>query len=61
VGHFGCARGDFLQACSVAFDGRFFFEVIERRGGYDGCGATDTPVRLTAPPQWHGSHSQDTP
>jgi len=45
----------------LPFDGRFFFEVIERRGGYDGYRAPDAPVRLTAPAQRHGSHSQDTP
>jgi 4-hydroxyphenylpyruvate dioxygenase len=27
---------------------RLFFEVVERRGGYDGYGALDSPVRLSA-------------
>jgi 4-hydroxyphenylpyruvate dioxygenase len=55
------ADGEFLHAYSVPFDGRFFFEVIERRGGYDGYGATDAPVRLAALAQWHSTHSQSTP
>ena len=25
-----------------------FFEVVERRGGYDGYGAADAPVRMAA-------------
>ena len=28
--------------------GRLFFEVVERRGGYDGYGAANSPVRLGA-------------
>lgn len=54
------AGGEFLHAYSVPFDGRFFFEVIERRGGYDGYGATDAPVRLAALAQWHGSQPTQT-
>lgn len=44
--------GEFLHAYTVPFDDRFFFEVIERRGGYAGYGAADAPVRLAALAQW---------
>jgi 4-hydroxyphenylpyruvate dioxygenase len=44
--------GELLHAYTVPFEGRFFFEIIERRGGYAGYGATDAPVRLAAQAQW---------
>ena len=28
--------------------GRLFFEVVQRRGGYDGYGAANSPVRMAA-------------
>lgn len=40
--------GSFLQAYTQTFDERFFFEIVERRGGYRGFGATNAQVRLTA-------------
>jgi len=43
---------EFLHAYTAPFDGRFFFEFIERRGGYAGYGASDAPVRLAALAQW---------
>jgi len=46
------ADGDLLHAYTVPFDGRFFFEVVERRGGYAGYGVADAPVRLAALAQW---------
>ena len=55
------AGGEFLRACSVPFDGRSFFEVIERQGGYDDYCATDAPVRLAALAQWHGPQPTQTP
>ena len=33
------------------FDDRFFFEIVERRGGYAGFGAVNAPVRLAAQAQ----------
>jgi 4-hydroxyphenylpyruvate dioxygenase len=51
---------EFLHAYSLPFDGRFFFEVIERRGGYDGYGATDAPVRLAALAMWQSTHPSET-
>ena len=32
----------------AAVAGRLFFEVVERRGGYDGYGAANAPVRMAA-------------
>ncbi len=43
---------ELLHAYTVPFDNRFFFEIIERRGGYQGYGAGDAPVRLAAQAQW---------
>jgi len=46
--------GELLHAYTVPFEGRFFFEIIERRGGYQGYGAANAPVRLAAQAQWQG-------
>jgi len=40
--------GAFLHAFTVSFEDRFFFEVLERRGGYDGYGAANAGVRMAA-------------
>ncbi|MBR0671255.1 bifunctional sugar phosphate isomerase/epimerase/4-hydroxyphenylpyruvate dioxygenase family protein [Neoroseomonas soli] len=40
--------GDFLHAYTHAFDDRFFFEIVERRGGYAGFGAANAAVRMAA-------------
>ena len=39
---------EFLQAYTHTFDERFFFELVERRGGYKGFGAGNAHVRLAA-------------
>jgi len=39
--------GEFFQAYTRSFDGRFFFEIVERRN-YDGFGAANAPVRMAA-------------
>jgi 4-hydroxyphenylpyruvate dioxygenase len=39
--------GEFFQVYTRAFDERFFFEIVERRG-YQGFGAPNAPVRLAA-------------
>ena len=49
-------RGEYFQIYSAAFWGGFFFEIVERRGGYDGYGARNAPIRLAA--QMH--HSRET-
>ncbi|HEU4375396.1 MAG TPA: 4-hydroxyphenylpyruvate dioxygenase, partial [Telluria sp.] len=45
-------ESELLHAYTVPFDNRFFFEIIERRNGYQGYGAGDAPVRLAAQAQW---------
>jgi 4-hydroxyphenylpyruvate dioxygenase len=45
-------QGEYFQIYSAPiFDG-FFFEIVERRGGYAGYGARNAPVRLTAQKQY---------
>ena len=39
--------GEFLHLYTPGI-GRVFFELVERRGGYDGYGAVDAPVRMAA-------------
>lgn len=53
--------GEFLHAYTVPFDDRFFFEVVERRGGYAGYGAHDAPVRLAALARWRSLREDDNP
>jgi 4-hydroxyphenylpyruvate dioxygenase len=40
--------GEFLQVYSTTFDDRFFFEIVERRAGYQGFGASNAQIRLAA-------------
>jgi 3-dehydroshikimate dehydratase len=40
--------GELLHFYSAHAEGRMFFEVLERRGGYDGYGAVNSPVRMAA-------------
>jgi 4-hydroxyphenylpyruvate dioxygenase len=42
------ARGEFLHFYTPLVGGRLFFEVVERRGGYEGYGAANAPVRMAA-------------
>ncbi len=42
------AAGTFRHAYTEAFQNRFFFEVVERRGGYAGFGAPNAAVRMAA-------------
>jgi 4-hydroxyphenylpyruvate dioxygenase len=42
------SSGEFFHAYSQAFEGRFFFEIVERRGDYTGFGAVNASVRLAA-------------
>ena len=44
-------EGEFFQAYTTLFDNRFFFEIVERRGGYDLYGASNAPVRMAAQAQ----------
>ena len=40
-------EGEYFQVYTRAFEQRFFFEIVERRG-YGGYGAVNAPVRLAA-------------
>lgn len=40
--------GEYFQIYNTAFWAGFFFELVERRGGYDGYGARNAPIRLAA-------------
>jgi 4-hydroxyphenylpyruvate dioxygenase len=42
------AGGELLHFYTAPLEGRVFFEVLERRGGYDGYGAVNAPVRMAA-------------
>jgi 4-hydroxyphenylpyruvate dioxygenase len=42
------ADGEFLHAYCDAFEGRFFFEIVQRVGRYDGYGALNAPARMAA-------------
>ena len=42
------AGGEFLHFFTETVGDRLFFEVVERRGAYDGYGALNSPVRLSA-------------
>ncbi len=41
-------RGELLHFYTATAGEQLFFEVLERRGGYDGYGAANSPVRLAA-------------
>lgn len=41
-------EGDFFHAYTETFSGRFFFEIVERRGGYQQFGAANAGIRLAA-------------
>jgi 4-hydroxyphenylpyruvate dioxygenase len=41
-------EGEFLHCYTTPFEDRFYFEFIERRGGYAQYGAVNAPVRLAA-------------
>ena len=45
-------RGELLHFYTAMASASLFFEVLERRGGYDGYGASNSPVRMAAQP--HG-------
>jgi 4-hydroxyphenylpyruvate dioxygenase len=53
------AQGEFLHAYTAPFEDRFEFEFVERRGGYQLYGSTNSPVRLAALAEWRNLHSQE--
>ncbi|MCX2525155.1 bifunctional sugar phosphate isomerase/epimerase/4-hydroxyphenylpyruvate dioxygenase family protein [Larsenimonas rhizosphaerae] len=40
--------GEFFHAYTATFQGRFFFEIVERRGEYNAYGEANAPIRLAA-------------
>lgn len=46
------AGGEYFQLVSRAFAKRFFFEIVERRGGYRGYGVANAPIRFAAQSQY---------
>jgi 4-hydroxyphenylpyruvate dioxygenase len=42
------ANGDFLHAYTDPFDDRFFFEIVQRVGGYQQFGAANAAIRMAA-------------
>ena len=44
-------QGDYLHIYGKSFDDRFFFEIVQRVGGYDGYGALNAPARMAAQAQ----------
>jgi 4-hydroxyphenylpyruvate dioxygenase len=41
-------QGSYFQVYTHVFAQRFFFEIVQRRGTYDGFGAANAPIRLAA-------------
>ena len=41
-------HGEYFQVYSIPFWGGFFFEIVARKGGYQGYGARNAPIRLAA-------------
>ena len=48
--------GEYFHAYSESFAERFFFEIVQRVGRYDGYGAMNAPVRLASQIQRPTSH-----
>ena len=44
-------EGEYLHAYTPSFADRFFFELVQRRGGYDAYGALNAPARLVSQAQ----------
>jgi len=45
------ATGEYFHAYPQPFAGRFFFEIVQRIGGYDGYGALNAPARIASQTQ----------
>jgi 4-hydroxyphenylpyruvate dioxygenase len=53
-------QGEFLHAYSAPFEDRFEFEFVERRGGYELYGSTNSPVRLASLAEWRAAQAPAT-
>jgi 4-hydroxyphenylpyruvate dioxygenase len=42
------ASGEYLHAYTAPYAERFFFEIVQRAGGYDGYGAMNAAARLVS-------------
>jgi 4-hydroxyphenylpyruvate dioxygenase len=42
------AQGELFHLYTPVYGGRVFFEIVQRRGGYDGFGEANAPVRMAA-------------
>lgn len=49
--------GEILHVYAAPFDDRFEFELIQRRGGYDLYGSTNSPMRLAALAEWRAARA----
>ena len=47
-------NGEYFHAYSESFAERFFFEIVQRVGTYDGYGAVNAPARLASQVQRTG-------
>ena len=47
-------QGEYLHAYTESFADRFFFEIVQRVGGYDAYGALNAPARMAAQAQQAG-------
>ena len=45
------ANGEFFHIYSETFADRFFFEIVQRVGGYEGFGALNAPARMASQAQ----------
>ena len=44
----GEVKGEYFQIYGLPLFNGFFFEVVQRKGGYQGYGARNAPIRLAA-------------
>ena len=53
------AAGEYFHAYSESFADRFFFEIVQRGGDYDGYGALNAPARMASQVQRNGTRMTD--
>jgi 4-hydroxyphenylpyruvate dioxygenase len=47
------AEGEYFHIYTESFEGRFFFEIVQRAGSYDAYGALNAPARMASVAQSH--------
>ena len=50
------AQGEYFHAYTESFADRFFFEIVQRTGDYDGYGALNAPARMASQVQHAAAH-----